>query len=179
MEHSDILRDIKKELRANMNGVASKLMREGGLQYHVNFGIELPRLQQIAHEFEPNHQVAQQLWNENVRESKILATILMPLDNYHPEVADIWVDEIPNAEIASLAVMNLFSRLPYASTLAFQWIAAENEMRQLCGFLILARLKRQGGQFNEHSLLELKDQAEACFQDASLPLKKAILAATE
>ena len=59
MSIEETIRAIKQELRANMNGIASARMRESGLQYHVNFGIELPRLKQIAAEFEPNHEVAQ------------------------------------------------------------------------------------------------------------------------
>ena len=173
------IKDIKKELRAAMNGVASARMREAGAPYKLIFGVELPRLQEISREFTPNHQLAQALWNENIRESKILATLLMPLDHFYPEVADIWVDEIPSAEVAQVASMNLFSRLPYAPSLAFEWMASEKEMRQLCGFLIISRLLARGEQFNQPALDELRDQAEASMPEASLPLRKAITSVLE
>lgn len=166
--------EIKKELRANMNGVASKQMRDGGLQYHVNFGIELPRLQTIASEFEPNHELAQQLWHENVRESKILAAMLMPIDRFLPDVADIWVEQIPNAEIAQTTVHYLFSRLPYASDKAFEWMASGNEITQLCGFLLIGRLLMKGGELNERSRQEFLDQAASLGQSGSLHLRKAV-----
>ena len=169
------IKDIKKELRAAMNGVASARMREAGAPYKLIFGVELPRLQEISREFTPNHQLAQTLWNENIRESKILATLLMPLDHFYPEVADIWVDEIPSAEVAQVASMNLFSRLPYAPSLAFEWMASEKEMRQLCGFLIVARLLQQGAEFNEFSLHELRDQMESVPTDAPLALRKVVM----
>ncbi|MBO4612395.1 MAG: DNA alkylation repair protein [Bacteroidaceae bacterium] len=168
------IQEIKKELRANMNGVASQQMREGGLQYHVNFGIELPRLQMIASEFEPNHELAQQLWHENVRESKILAAMLMPVERFLPDVADIWVEQIPNAEIAQTTVLYLFSRLPYASEKAFEWMASNNEILQLCGFLLISRLLMQGGQMNERSEQEFLDQAASLGQSGNLHLRKAI-----
>lgn len=174
METEQILKDIKKELRANMNGVASKFMRENGLAYHVNWGIELPRIQAIAREFEPNHEVAQQLWHENVRESKILATMLMPTESFVEELADIWVEQIPTNEIAQMASMNLFSRLPYASTKSFEWIASEQETKQLCGYLVLARLIAQGTVLNERSRLELEDQMSAVPPSAPLALRKII-----
>lgn len=153
--------DIKKEFRANMNGIASKYMRESGFNYHVNFGIELPRLRAIAAEFEADRSLAQQLWHENVRESKIVATMLMPIGYFDRDMADIWVDDIPNVEIAQVAVMNLFARLPYASDIAFEWMASANGMRQLCGILILARLLADGGEFNERAEYEFLDQSEA------------------
>lgn len=168
--------DIKKELRAAMNGIASAKMREAGAPYKIIFGVELPRLMEIAREFEPNHQLAQQLWNEHVRESKLLATMLMPLDNFYEEIADIWVEEITTDEVAQIAVMNLFSRLPYAPSKAFEWIASDNNTKQLCGFLIIARLLMQGAEFNERAIDELKDQMQAVPQDAPLALRKAIMA---
>lgn len=172
----DTIRDIKKELRASMNGILSAKMREVGMPYKLCFGVELPRLQSIAQEFTPDHQLAQQLWHENIRECKILATMLMPVDHFYPEVADIWVGETPAAEIAQIAVMQLFSRLPYAAERAFEWIASEQEMAQLYGFLILARLLGRGEQVNPRSLDELRDQMAAIAPTASLPLRKAIMA---
>ena len=67
------LRDIKKEFRSCMNGVLSAKMREAGMPYKVIFGVEYPRLVSIAQEFSPDRILAQTLWNENIRESKILA----------------------------------------------------------------------------------------------------------
>ena len=174
-----IIREIKQELRANMNGVASQRMREGGLAYHVNFGIELPRLWEIAREFKPNHEVAQQLWHENVRESKILAGMLMPTERFFPEVADIWAEQIPNAEIAQLTVMNLFARLPYAAEKAFEWMASERELLQLCGLLLITRLMMQGAELNERSQLELFDQARSLADSPNLHVRKAVQHALE
>ena len=167
MELKEIIRDIKSQFRTAMNGVASAQMRESGLSYKVNFGIELPRLRAIAGEYEPNHELAQALWKEGIRESKILAGILMPVDRFFPEVADIWVDQIPAQEIAELTVMNLFVRLPYASTAAFRWISDSRVNFQVCGLLLLTRLCMQGREFNETASYELVDQAIALLQDCN------------
>ena len=170
---SNLLSAIKAELRANMNGVASQQMREGGLSYHVNFGIELPRLREIAQEFEPSHELAQQLWHENVRESKILAAMLMPTDRFTADLADLWAEQIPNAEIAQHTTMLLFARLPEAPELVFLWVADESETKQLCGLLLATRLLIQGTEFNPRSLDELRDQAHSLVQSPSLHVRKA------
>ena len=49
------IRKIKTELRLAMNGVASAYMRENGMNYKLNFGVELPRLRAIAAEFPADH----------------------------------------------------------------------------------------------------------------------------
>ena len=174
MDTTEQIKEIKKELRAAMNGVLSAQMREAGMPYRLVFGVELPRLQEIAREFTPSRALAQALWHENVRECKILASLLMPIDQMPAEVADIWVDQMPTAEIAQTCSMFLLSREPWAPQLAFQWIAADSPMRQLCGFLILARLLSQGAELNERSASELRDQAAALLPQADLHLRKAI-----
>ena len=40
--------------------------------------------------------------------------MLQPIDTFYPEIADIWVEDIQNIEIAELTCMNLFQHLPYA-----------------------------------------------------------------
>lgn len=157
-----------------MNGVASAFMRENGLNYKLNFGVELPRLQSIASEFQPDHELAQALWKENIRECKILAGMLQPVETFYPEIAEIWIENMPNPEIAQLTVMNLFQKLPYASEKAFQWIAREEEMFQLCGYLLLARLFMKGDPLNERAENEFLDQAGAAIRHAEGALKKAI-----
>lgn len=174
MNTTEEIRKIKQELRLSMNGVASAFMRENGLNYKLNFGVELPRLQAIAAEFQPDYNLAQALWKENIRECKILAGMLQPVETFYPEIAEIWIENMPNAEIAQLTVMNLFQKLPYASEKAFQWIAREEEMFQLCGYLLLARLFMKGDPLNERAENEFLDQAGAAICHAKGALKKAI-----
>jgi 3-methyladenine DNA glycosylase AlkD len=151
MTTQDTIREIKAQFRLFMNGVASHSMREKGLDYKLNFGIELPRLKEISLRYEKNHSLAGELWKENIRECKILATLLQPIETFLPEIADIWVEDIRQPEIAELLCMNLFQHLPYASTKAFQWMADEREYFQVCGFLTLARLFMKGGYLNERA----------------------------
>ena len=73
MDIKEQLKDIKTQLRLSMNGVVSQSMREKGLNYKLNFGVELPRIKSIAAAYEKNHELAQTLWKEDIRECKILA----------------------------------------------------------------------------------------------------------
>lgn len=159
MDTQEKIREIKKQFRLFMNGVVSQSMREKGLDYKLNFGIELPRLKEIAEKFEQNHEVAQALWKENIRECKILAGLLQPIDTFYPEIADIWVEDMHYPEIAELTCMNLFSHLPYASEKVFQWIADEGEYFQFCGYMLMARLLMKGNELNERAENEFLDQA--------------------
>lgn len=167
METTERIKEIKKQFRLYMNGVVSQSMREKGLDYKLNFGIELPRLKEIAAKFEKNHDVAQALWKENIRECKILAGLLQPVETFYPEIADIWVEDMHYPEIAELTCMNLFQHLPYASDKTFQWMADEGEYFQFCGYMLMARLLMKGGELNERAENEFLDQALTALQGES------------
>lgn len=164
MDTQETIREIKKQFRLYMNGIVSQSMREKGLDYKLNFGIELPRLKEIAAGFEKNHDVAQALWKEDIRECKILAGLLQPVETFYPEIADIWVEDMRYPEIAELTCMNLFQYLPYASDKAFQWIADEGTYYQFCGYMLMARLLMKGNEMNERAGNELLDQAMTVLQ---------------
>lgn len=166
MELQDTIKSIKAQFRLYMNGAVSQSMRQHGISYKLNFGIELPRIKEIAAMYSPDHSLAQALWKENIRECKILAGMLQPKDTFFPEIADIWVESIDQPEIAELTCMHLFQHLPYASEKAFQWIADERGYFQVCGFLLLARLFMRNALLNERSENEFLDQAFVAIQNS-------------
>ena len=174
MELKEQLKEIKTQLRLSMNGAVSQSMREKGLVYKLNFGVELPRIKSIASAYGKDHALAQALWKEDIRECKILAGLLQPVDSFLPEIADIWVE---NIEIAELTCMNLFQHLPYAPAKSFHWIAAEDEYTQVCGFLTIARLLMKKGDMNERVENEFLDQAISAFLSGSYHVRNAALTA--
>jgi hypothetical protein len=168
------LSSIKSELRLYMNGVLAQSLRERGLRYRLIFGVELPRLKEIAARYEPDHDLAQALWKEDIRECRILAGYLQPVDSFLPEIADIWLDAMHDTEIIDYTCMSLFRRLPYAKGKAFQWIASEAVLTQYAGFRLMAHLlpSREGGRgaFSPRDFDELDDQIEAVLASPSVPV---------
>ncbi len=177
MDVHEQLKEIKTQLRLSMNGIVSQSMREKGLAYKLNFGVELPRIKSIAAAFEKNHSLAQALWKENIRECKILAGMLQPVDSFLPEIADIWVEDINNREIAELTCMNLFQHLPYAPAKSFHWIADDREYIQTCGFLTIARLLMKKGDMTDRVADEFLDQAVCGVLSGSYQVRNAALVA--
>lgn len=177
MNVQEQIKEIKTQLRLSMNGVVSKSMREQGLNYKLNFGVELPRLKEIASRYNKNHELAQELWKENIRETRILAGMLQPLDTFYPEIADIWVEDMQYPEMVEITCMTLFQYLSYAPAKAFEWIADDREYLQMCGFLLAARLFAKGLELNDRAIAEFLDQSQtAVLSDAYQPRKAAALA---
>lgn len=164
METAEQVRDIKRALRGMMNGVVSASMREKGLTYKVNFGVELPRLQDWAKELPHTHELAQALWQEDIRECRLLAAMLQPVDQFPPELANLWVESMRFTEEVECCVLYLFQYLPYASTKAYEWMASPRSVCQQCGFQLMARLFSRGARPEGRDADEFLDQAVAALR---------------
>lgn len=160
-----LMKNIKTQLRLSMNGVASASMREKGLEYKVIFGVEIPRLQMIAAEFTKNHDLAQALWKEDIRECKILAMMLQPVETFYPEIADIWVESMQFPELAQMASLYLFQYLPYAPSKALEWIASDDRMKRFCGFSLYSRLWKKYNDWKPAAGEEFLDQAVTALEE--------------
>jgi 3-methyladenine DNA glycosylase AlkD len=170
------VKEIKQSFRQMMDGAVALSMRNKGVDYKLNWGATLPRLREKADEIGKNYDLAIALWKENVRECKILATMVMPADVVLPEVIDIWMEQMPTQEIAEQAAFNLFQYLPYAPEKAYTWMASDKELYQLCGFHILSRLFMNKQEPNERGINEFIDQAIVALHEGSIPVRKAAMA---
>ena len=179
MDIQQQVKEIKQSFRQMMDGVVAKSMRDKGLDYRLNWGATLPRLKEKADGIGKNYDLAIALWKENVRECKILATMIMPPDEVLPEVIDIWMEQITSQEIAEQAAFNLFQYLPFAADKAYTWMASDKEYYQLCGFHIICRLFMNGQEPNERGINEFVDQAIVALQGNCLPVKKAAMASLQ
>lgn len=173
------VKEIKQSFRLMMDGAVSQSMRSKGAAYSLNWGVTLPRLREKAQEIGIDYDLAIALWKENVRECKILATMLMPPDKVLPEVIDIWMEQTDSQEIAEQAAFNLYQHLPFAADKAYTWMASNKPLYQLCGFHIMSRLFMRFMEPNERGINEFIDQAQAALQGDSLSVRKAAMAAMQ
>ena len=164
---------IKRDFRSLMNGTAAASLREKGLHYRLIFGVEWPQLMRLSAEIGKDHDLAQALWKEDIRECRLLAGPIQPVETFSLELADVWIETMHYPEEAQYTVLSLFQHLPHVSEAAFQWIARSEEMYRLCGWLVLARLFMKGLPLNTRSEDEFIDQAETSLQDPSLAVRVA------
>ena len=179
MDIQQQVKEIKQSFRQMMDGSIAASMRTKGVDYKLNWGATLPRLREKAEEIGKNYDLAIALWKENVRECKILATMIMPPNEVLPEVIDIWMEQTPTQEIAEQAAFNLYQYLPYAPEKAYTWMASSEPLYQLYGFHIITRLFMNGQEPNERGINEFIDQAIVALQGESIPVRKAAMAAVQ
>jgi len=169
------LKEIKQSFRLQMNGIASHSMRQKGMDYKLNWGVSLPQLREMATQYGKDYALAVELWKENIRECKILATLIMPPSEMPQEVANIWMEQTYTQEMAEMAAFNLYQYMDDAPVLAYRWIASDNTIARLTGYQVLACLFRKGNEPDIRGLNELIDQARATLSEDHLSLKHAVM----
>lgn len=139
MQQDEILKDIRRRCRMAMNGVASTSMRNHGLNYKLNFGVDIKKIKEIAARYTPDANLAETLWLDGTRELKILATLLYPTDLFTIDRANAWVTQIPNQEIREQLSVNLLQSLSFADNIASQWCCNQDADIRTTGYWLSVR----------------------------------------
>ncbi len=134
------VKEIKQSFRQYMDGVIAQSLRDKGLKYKIIWGVSQLHLREMAREYEPDAELAKLLWESDVRECKLLATMLMPKAEFKADEAEKWMSEVKNQELAEMLCFNLLQHCEFSATLAHKWITSDDELKQIAGYNLIARL---------------------------------------
>ncbi len=169
------LKEIKSRYRLLMNGAVSRSMRAKGMDYAINWGVSFPELKLLAHEFGKDKDLAIALWKDNVRESKILSTLIMPKEEMTPDLVEHFVQGIPSQEIAEMISLNLLQYIDNAKDFCLKWLSSEKEIELLCAYNVLSRLFLKDIDFSEREINEFIDQTVAIISNGSISVRHAAI----
>lgn len=135
------IKEIRSKIRLSMNGIVTEHMEKKGIHYKKNFGVSIPRIKEIALEYEKNHDLAQRLWCLQTRETMIIATLIEPIEKFSIENANEWSKSFNQIEIVEQTTMNLLCKLPFATVLSTDWIHSNDSWVRISGFILAARIR--------------------------------------
>lgn len=84
--------------------------------------------------------MAQQLWESNIRETRILACMIDDPEMVSEEQMEDWVKDFDYWEICNQCIMKLFKYTRFAYQKAFEWSSKEEEFIKRAGFVLMACL---------------------------------------
>jgi len=141
---------VKRRLFAMRNGALAEQMRRGGLQYRINFGLNLPQIKEIAASevaSSPDSatliNLAKDLWaNESTRESRLLAPMIFPPDVFPQTLAVEWLAQAQTTEVADVLCHSLLRKLPCAKDVAMELLAkpGASDMNRYAALRLLLNL---------------------------------------
>ena len=136
---------ILQRLEAERNPNALAGMARFGITPERAYGVKIPVLRQLAREVRTkdkaaNHALAQQLWANDSRETRILASMIDAPQLVTEAQMENWVVEFDYWEICDQCIQNLFEKSSFAYQKAVEWSKRDEEYVKRAGFVLMARL---------------------------------------
>ena len=136
MQYNEIL----EKLKPLSNPEAIEFMAKYGITPEKTYGVSIPNLRILARETGTDHDLAQQLWVSDIRETRILASMIDDPRIVTEEQMESWVKNFDYWEICDQCCQNLFGKTKFAYQKAIEWSSSDKEFIKRAGFVLMARL---------------------------------------
>ena len=159
MRHTnEITINIRQELFAYRNGIIAEQLRRANDPHSIIMGCLLPDIVQIANQFAPSVEVAQELWSDKKhRECRLIATMLFPVESFDEITALAWANDVESTEVADILCLKLLRLTPFAHTLWLSLLKSGSELVRYTGLRLLMNLMNMG---SIHPTPQLKSQLQ-------------------
>jgi 3-methyladenine DNA glycosylase AlkD len=131
--------EVISKIRQLRNGDTANSMRQMGIIYPVNYGVSIPDLKAIAKPHAGDHPLALALFEQDIRECKILASIIDDPKLVGGEQIDRWSNDFNNIEIVEQVCSNLFWKVDCSLSRSIEWCLGENPLLIKAGLIIVMR----------------------------------------
>jgi 3-methyladenine DNA glycosylase AlkD len=115
-------------------------MKRAGIVYKKAYGVRVPVLRQMAKQIKIDHSLALELWQNDVHEAKLLATMIADSKQVDELLMEDWVKDFYSWDICDQCIMNLFDKSTLAYEKAIEWSGREEEYVKRAGFAMMATL---------------------------------------
>nr|WP_321450202.1 DNA alkylation repair protein [uncultured Carboxylicivirga sp.] len=122
---------ILNQIRLRMNGTTVGQMEGRGIRYRLNYGVGFPHIRELATMHRSDYRLAERLWLKEIRETMLLAAILVPKKEMTIERCREWSVLINNIDLVERTSMLLWGQLPVLDQLLVEWKKSDNEWLRL------------------------------------------------
>jgi 3-methyladenine DNA glycosylase AlkD len=127
-----------------LRGLATEATRLGmgrfGIVEPTALGVTMADLQKLAKRLGRDHALAQQLWNTDIYEARMLASLVDDPAQVTPEQMDRWRADFGSWGICDTVCFKLFDQAPDAWGRVSAWCGLNDEFGRRAGFALMASL---------------------------------------
>lgn len=139
MNSEDKIEDLKSQILQHQNIKIIDSLRDEGIEYNVSYGVIIPELKDISKPYKGDHELALRLFQEDIRECKIIASMIDDPEKVTGDQIDEWSNDFINTEIVDQVCSNLFWKSPYALSRSIEWCIQGDPLYQKAGLIIIGR----------------------------------------
>ena len=132
--------EIINKLKSLANPEAVKGMARFGISANNTYGVSIPNLRKMAKEIGINHDLARRLWDSNIHEARILASLVDDPKMVTEEQMEKWAKNFDSWDVCDQCCGNLFDKTRFAYKKAVEWSSREEEFVKRAGFVLMATL---------------------------------------
>lgn len=139
-------------------------IRNGGSEKVL--GLKYTYLQHYKKELGINHDYALKLWETQIPEVQILATMLAEEDKLTPELINKWNNDIDFYLLSDAFIGNILTPFKGSLSLANQWIHSKDEYTLRHAYTIIFMLAKENGFIKDEVFLKYLRKIEEDIQEA-------------
>ncbi|MGC9308194.1 MAG: DNA alkylation repair protein, partial [Thermoplasmatota archaeon] len=166
-------RDIIARLEALQSEENIDGMKRFGITGRA-YGVRMPELRMIAKDVGRNHELATALWAIDIRETRILASLIDEPGAVTRAQMEDWAALFDGWEICDQCCMNLFRKTSGVERIALEWSRRREEFVKRAGYVLMATLAihhtSKDKEFFQECLAAVRQEAD----DARRYVKKAV-----
>ncbi len=142
MSNSNTAEQVLCELQSLGNPTPANIagMQRFGIHFTTTYCVSVPALRKYAKKLKNNHALALSLWESDVHEAKLLATMIDDPAKVTEGQMERWVKDFDSWDICDQCCGNLFDKTPFAYEMAIQWSTHDKEYIKRAGFVLMATL---------------------------------------
>ena len=142
MDNTQRMIALLGRVRKQMNGAVSESMASDGENYGLNYGVSIATLREIVATEQPDHDFAKYLYQQQVRELRLIACHLAEPAKVDIHDFPFWARGIRNAELAEELAFALLSKIYDINSLMGIWTTESNELIAYAALMAAARNNR-------------------------------------
>lgn len=142
MDNTQRMIALLGRVRREMNGAVSESMSTHGQKYGLNYGVSVATLREIAEGEAKDYAFAKYLYQQQVRELKLLACHVAEPTRVDTHEFPFWSRGITNAELAEELAFALLSKIYDINSLMGIWCTESNEMVAYAALMAASRNER-------------------------------------
>ncbi len=137
---------------SNLENIAG--MARFGIEANNTLGVSMPVLRKMAKEIGKHHLLALELWESQIHEARILASLVDEPGLVTENQMEKWVKEFDSWDICDQCCMNLFAKTPFAYEKVKEWSTRPDVFVKRAAFALMACLAWNDKKANNAALLE-------------------------
>lgn len=132
--------EVLEKLKAQADPAQLEGMSRYGITIEQRLGVKIPEIRAIAKQTGKDHQLALSLWETDIAEAMILASMIAVPEQVTSAQMEAWVVDFNSWDVCDQVCMNLFEKTPFAWDKAREWSQREEEFVKRAAYALIACL---------------------------------------